>query len=235
MSADTRAERGVARAGHTCLAHLPIPATNEGSLAHLIAGRRARREFGPRPLTGVEIGLLLWAGQGITGPDGGRAAPSAGALYPVTLTLVDARGVWRYHAREHALEIACAGDCRSPLAAAAFSQEFIAKAPITIAVSARPAVLEPRYAGRAERYCVLEAGHVAQNVLLMATELGLASVPVGAFDDVAVLPTLKLGAEHLPLYLLPVGAPLTPRPSRQRQVGEGTDDDGGDPCRSGMP
>ena len=64
MSAGRRAERGVARAGHACLAHLPIPALNEGPLARLIAGRRSRREFGPRPLTGVEIGLLLWVGRG---------------------------------------------------------------------------------------------------------------------------------------------------------------------------
>ena len=34
--------------------------------------------------------------------------------------------------------------------------------------------------------CLLEAGHVAQNILLQATVLDLASVPVGGFDPAAV-------------------------------------------------
>lgn len=65
--------------------------------------RHSRREFGPRELTASEVGALLWAGQGITSEEGGRAAPSAGALHPVTLTAIDARGVWRYIPEDHAL------------------------------------------------------------------------------------------------------------------------------------
>jgi nitroreductase len=68
-------------------------------------------------------------------------------------------------------------------------------------------VLAARYEGRAERYCALETGHVAQNVLLMATALELVAVPIGAFDDKKVLAVLGLGAGDVPLYLLPVGAP----------------------------
>ena len=36
-------------------------------------------------LTKEELAQLLWAAQGVTGPDGGRAVPSAGALYPLEL------------------------------------------------------------------------------------------------------------------------------------------------------
>jgi SagB-type dehydrogenase family enzyme len=93
------------------------------------------------------------------------------------------------------------------LATAALGQECVAEAPLTIAVTARPSQLSPRYGKRAERYCMLEAGHVVQSVLLMATALGLAAVPVAAFDDEAVLAVLGLRAEHLALYLVPVGAP----------------------------
>lgn len=60
---------------------------------------------------------------------------------------------------------------------------------------------------RRERYCLLEAGHVVQNVLLQAAALGLAGVPVGAFDDGDVLEVVELGGDHLALYLVPVGAP----------------------------
>ncbi len=41
----------------------------------------------------------------------------------------------------------------------------------------------------------------------MATALGLAGVPVGAFDDNAVMDLLGLPADHRPLYLLPIGRP----------------------------
>jgi len=186
---------------------LPRPDSLGTPLYDLIARRRSRREFGRRELTETELGALLWAGQGITSPEGGRAAPSAGGLHPVMLSVVDARGVWRYVPENHALSIAETRDRGPRLAAAALDQEYVAEAPATIAVTARPAVLEPRYGERTERYCLLEAGHVAQNVLLMATALGLTAVPVGAFDDEAVLGVLALGEGSVALYLLPIGAP----------------------------
>jgi len=185
---------------------LPRPDPRATPLHGLIVSRRSHRELGRGVVTLAEAGALLWAGQGITSAGGARAAPSAGALYPITLTLVDARGVWRYFPAAHALSPAGAGDRRARLASAALGQECLGEAPLTIAVTARPAVLSARYGERAERYCTLEAGHVAQNVLLMATALGLAAVPIGAFDDEAVLAVLGLGAGHLALYLLPVGA-----------------------------
>ncbi len=191
-----------------CLDVLPRVDPRSGPLHRIIATRRSVREFGRRGLTPVEAGALLWAGQGITSAEGARAAPSAGALYPITLTVVDARGVWRYVPAQHALSAAATGDRRARLAAAALGQEHVAQAPLTIAVTARPSQLSPRYGERAERYCELEAGHIAQNVLLMATTLGLAAVPVAAFDDEAVLAVLGLGAGHSALYLLAVGAPL---------------------------
>jgi SagB-type dehydrogenase family enzyme len=72
------------------------------------------------------------------------------------------------------------------------------------AVTARTA---RKYGARAERYAQLEAGHVAQNLLLMAVGLGFGGTPVGAFDDDAVARTLNLGNGETPLYLLPIGLP----------------------------
>ncbi len=186
---------------------LPAPSADASELLRLLSRRRSRREYTPRRLTREEVGALLWAGQGITSSDGLRTAPSAGALHPMTLTLVDERGVWRYAPHDHALTPVRAGDHRSRLAAAALDQEAVAKAPATVVVTADPAVLAERYRSRSTRYCVLEAGHVAQNILLEAVALGLAAVPVGAFDDEAVRAAVELPPEHLALYLVPVGEP----------------------------
>jgi nitroreductase len=53
----------------------------------------------------------------------------------------------------------------------------------------------------------MDIGHAAGNLLLQAVALGLASVPVGAFDDAAVKQALALPQPEEPMYILPVGHP----------------------------
>lgn len=184
---------------------LPPPRRSGGpALDAVLATRRSTRTFGRRGLEDAELGQLLWAAQGVTG--GGRTAPSAGALYPITVRVVDARGVWRYVPDRHALAREDARDARAAVAAAS-GQASVAAAPVVLVVTARFAITARKYGGRAERFATLEAGHVAQNVLLEATALGLAAVPVGAFDDAALRRALRLPAGETPLYLIPVGAP----------------------------
>ncbi|MBM3494975.1 MAG: SagB/ThcOx family dehydrogenase, partial [Armatimonadetes bacterium] len=69
------------------------------------------------------------------------------------------------------------------------------------------APLAERAGPRAEKFAAMEAGHVAENVLLQATALGLASVPVGGFDEAKVTGLLKLPEGIRPVYILPLGTP----------------------------
>ncbi len=184
---------------------LPAPHTSGGaSLASVLASRRSQRTFGARELDDAELGQLLWAAQGIT--DGHRTAPSAGALYPLTIHVVDARGVWHYVPADHAVVRDAEGDHRDQLVSASFGQAAT-RAPEVLVVTADVAITAKKYGGRAERFATLEAGHVAENVLLEATALGLDAVPVGAFDEGAVRRALGLSAADTPLYLIPVGPP----------------------------
>lgn len=83
------------------------------SLTSLIRGRRSIRSFSMRELTWVEVGQLLWAAQGITEThDGLRAAPSAGALYPLELDVILPAGVFRYRCEQHSLLPRSAEDLR---------------------------------------------------------------------------------------------------------------------------
>lgn len=183
-------------------------ALHEGgaSLATVLATRRSTRVFARRELSARELSQLLWAAQGVT--DGHRTAPSAGALYPITVRVVDARGIWRYVPAEHVLIRESTRLARDGLRSAAHGQDSVRDAPATLVISAKIAVTAAKYGGRAERFATLEAGHVAQNILLTATALGLAAVPVGAFDDDMTRHALGLAASETPLYLIPVG----PRP-----------------------
>jgi len=60
----------------------------EVSLEGALARRRSVRDLTDRPLEVRQVAQLLWAAQGITGDGGKRTAPSAGALYPLSLYLV---------------------------------------------------------------------------------------------------------------------------------------------------
>ncbi len=166
------------------------------------------RELAPSELSERDVAQLAWAAQGITEPAQGlRTAPSAGALYPLEVYFVRREGTHRYVPQAHALEPAARGDLRALVAAAALAQDWIAAAPLVVVVTAVYARLRRRYGERAERYAWLEAGHVAQNVQLQAVALGLASVPVGAFDDDRVADVLGLADGERPLYLIAVGHP----------------------------
>lgn len=60
-----------------------------------------------------------------------------------------------------------------------------------------------KYGERGIRYVYMEAGHTAQNICLLATELGLGSVCIGAFDDAKLKEMLK--SKEDPIYMVLVG------------------------------
>jgi SagB-type dehydrogenase family enzyme len=186
---------------------LPTPVTDgQMSVEAALAQRRSVREYEAGPLTAAELGQLLWAAQGITDERGYRAAPSAGALYPLELYVATAEGLFHYAPGRHSLTLAREGDARPALHRAALRQEPVAQAPavfVIVAVYERTAV---KYGSeRTPRYVHLEAGHAAQNLLLQAAALGLGAVPIGAFDDAGIQRAMGLPAEEQPLYLIPVG------------------------------
>jgi len=188
---------------------LPEPLKDSNfSLERAINERRSIRSYKDAPLTLKEVSQLLWAAQGIVA-SGRRAAPSAGATYPMEIYLVAGNveglepGLYHYRNKEHVLELVKKGDLRKPLSDRALRQDMILKAPVTIVISAVFERTRARYGARAERYVYMEAGHIGQNIMLQATALGLGTVPVGAFIDSEVKSVL--GIEEEPLYLFPVG------------------------------
>ncbi len=188
---------------------LPPPeAIIQRSLYETLRSRRSIREFSQRTLEWKEISALLWAGLGVSEPRLHlRTTPSAGALYPLELDVIVQAGVFRYDPLAHALRQRTSMDVRVHLSSAALHQASVSGAPSVFVISAVPARTARRYGARGARYIEIEAGHVAQNMLMVATSLGLAGVPVGAFEDGAVHATLHLSSDETPLYLIPIGWP----------------------------
>jgi len=191
---------------------LPEPSvTGSTSLEQLLAQRRSIRDYQTTALELAEIGQLLWAAQGITHLQGLRAAPSAGALYPLELYVVTGRieglaqGVYHYAPRHHQLMKTSDADLRDALTRAAMSQDWIKHAPAVIVFTADHERTTRKYGKRGKRYVHIEVGHAAQNLFLQSESLGLATVVVGAFNDDEVARVLRLPADLQALLLMPVG------------------------------
>jgi len=175
------------------------------SLEEAIQKRRSVRKYSEKKLTLNEISQLCWACQGITSRQGFRAAPSAGAIYPLKLYVLTNDGVYHYNPESHALTKISDKDKKAALAQACFGQRFVQEAPINLVICAVYDKITPRYGQRGIRYADIEVGHAAQNVHLEAVALGLSSVPVGAFGDDAVSKVLELPKHEKPVYVIPIG------------------------------
>lgn len=175
------------------------------SLEKIVAARRSWRDFRHRPLTLEQIGQLAWSAQGQDIKSKYRTTPSAGATYPLELFVVTEQDVFSYLPSKHALEKFMDKDVRSALASAAWGQEFIEAAPLTLVFAAEFDRTTRRYGQRGIRYVYMEAGHAAQNVHLQAEAIGLGSVAVGAFDDASVSKVLSLPKNFEPVYMVVVG------------------------------
>ncbi|MGD8634616.1 MAG: SagB/ThcOx family dehydrogenase [Anaerolineales bacterium] len=183
-----------------------LPEINKASaLNNILIRRRSVRAYMPDALGDQVVSRMLWACQGITRGTH-RTAPSAGGLYPLEIYWLDDLKLAHYEPKTHQLRILTHGDLRARVARSALDQDFIAKAPATLIITAVYERVTQKYGEpRGIRYVDMEAGHAAQNVLLQATAEGLASVPVGAFHDRDISAVLGLPEEHIPLYLLPIG------------------------------
>jgi len=195
------------------------------SLEETILRRRAVRRYRREPLDLPQLSQILWSAQGITGTRGFRAAPSAGATYPLEIFVVVGKqsviaseakqapeelqaGIYHYEADSHSLSLHKPADLRPDLARATLNQEFIIDAPVDIVICALYHRTSYRYGKRGERYVHMEVGHAGENIHLQAVALGLATVEVGAFHDEEVRTVLGVDEQIKPLYIMPVGKPV---------------------------
>lgn len=199
-------------------APLPDPSGFHGlSTGEAIRARRSRRDYVSKPVSLEQLSVLLHAAQGITDLTRGfRAAPSAGALYPIETYVVAHRveglepGLYHYAVADHALERLRTGDLRAVLTLAGIGQEFLATASVCFVLSAIFQRTRWRYRERTYRYVLLEAGHIAQNLYLAATAMGLGACAVGAFLDEEVNRLLGIdGEDEAALYMVAVGKPAS--------------------------
>ena len=199
---------------------LPTSAALDVPLSAAILGRHTARSLKPAQLTLAQLSALLnysygqtrdWSEQGYPRPF--RVVPSGGALFPLEIYFHTNRvdglvpGWYHYSAAGNLLHRLKEGDDSRRLAFALVQQNLALDASVVFVISALFARSTFKYRERGYRFTLIEAGHVGQNLCLVAQGLGMGVVPLGGFLDREVDALLSLdGLMHSTLYMLAVGA-----------------------------
>ncbi|MGW4111074.1 thiopeptide-type bacteriocin biosynthesis protein [Actinosynnema sp. NPDC004786] len=198
---------------------LPEVAPPSGSLVEALSTRHtARGAELAGPLDAAQLATLLWTAQGAL-PDGRRPYPSAGARHSARLRVL----AWRvtglepgvYEVDEARRTLAHVAPAPPAEDVAATSMWFGRGAdrvdptttPALLALYVRVGALRKAYGLRALRLAFTEAGHLAQNLALVAASTGLALGVLGGFYDDMAHDVLCLdGVDDALVYLMPVAS-----------------------------
>ena len=175
-----------------------------------IKARAAAREFVKKDVSVADLSAIVWAGNGLKGPDAVSGASKAGATIPVSgdvnyvnLYVLNAKGVFRYEPTANLLKQVNAKDARGQI-----TQENIATAAFmvlfTVDNTKAPAFLKGMPALMHDM-AVGTASYGAQNIGLVAAGLKLSSIVMYNIKPDAVASSLKLSKDEVPLFIMQLG------------------------------
>lgn len=148
-------------------------------LTEITEKRRSIRAFADRPLEEEKLQRIL---------ELTSQAPSAGNL------------------QAHEIYVVTDRQQKQALAKASLGQDFVAAAPVVLVFCAHPERSAGRYGERGRLlYSLQDATIACTYAMLAVTDLGLATVWVGAFGDEAVSRAIALPSHLRPVALLPIG------------------------------
>lgn len=200
----------------------PLPAPSplsSVSLGEALSSRISARDLSPNPLSLESVTTLLHYGYGVTRSNQGtnlprpyRTVPSGGALYPLEIFFHATNvkelptGLYHYNPSHHQVRLLHEGDQTESMATSVVQPEVIKGTSLTIFLTAIFERSVFKYGDRGYRFILIEAGHVAQNMNLVSTALGLGVLNLGGFFDRDIDDLLGLdGVTHSTLYMLGIG------------------------------
>lgn len=156
------------------------------SFIKALTNRKSTREFGNKPVSKKQIESILYLSCGINNKNihglPKRFYPSAGARYPLELYFLSLNtafpsGLYHFNVINNSLEKL------KPVRKFDFKR-YIPQFDLTgvacfLLISAVFERTTSKYGGRGYRYAFMEAGHLGQNIALLASALNLGSCPVG--------------------------------------------------------
>lgn len=187
-----------------------------GSFWSLLSRRRSHRVTKGHEIEFTKIAKIMKASAGITTsmavPNSNnltqffRSYPSAGAQYPLELYALrfeqNVGSVFHFEPKNDCLSIIARDISREGLTVHSGFQDDVIKAPVYFIIAARMARTLKKYDERGYRFVLLEAGHLAQNILLSSEKLGLGACPLGRFFDDEFKNFLQINHQEELLYVV---------------------------------
>lgn len=177
---------------------LPLPPPPDTALTRLAPRRASCRAFAQKPLPLPLLSGILWGSYGVSRTERMmpadslaqmRPVPSAGGLFPLELYFISQRvenlrdGLHHYNVRHHSIETLEAAPLFERFRPALLMYSAVRDANIILFLAAVFKRTQKKYGPRGYRYILLESGHLAQNVCLLAAEANLSTLCMGGYSD----------------------------------------------------
>lgn len=154
----------------------------------VLFGRRSIRAYTERKLSRQEIDRILTAGIN---------APNARNIQS-----------WHFYAITNESEKAkLTGVCA----------DWVLSAPVVFVICTDGNELRAASPDRAERLMLQDTALAMENMLLMATDMGLGGCIIGAFDVEGCRKAFDIPQKYAPVALLPIGEPAAQAPAKPRK------------------
>lgn len=200
---------------------------NASPLFEVMQRRRTLRAVKPTQISLQALTECLYAGLGITGfvqtetatlplkmtPSGGARNPFEAFVWVRNVESLDP-GIYHYSAMEHSLQYVA--HCpNAPPQSFVQNQEWADQMPVIIFLVAVLERVTWKYNDpNAYRVVMIEAGHIAQNIMLAGTDNNLSACPTAALNHTEISTLLNLKEiTQTPIYAILIGEP-EPNPDR---------------------
>lgn len=198
---------------------LPKPKPLTVPLENALINRTTTNNMIPCVLTLEDVATLLHYSYGITRQNRNahfprflRVVPSAGGLYPLEIFFYSskikehAKGIYHYNPVSNNLRLLKVEDNVDIISESLVQKNIAYESSLIIFITAIFKKSTFKYSNRGYRFILLEAGHVAQNINIVSSGLGLGCINVGGFFDHKIDAILELdGILHSTIYVVAIG------------------------------
>ena len=186
-------------------------------LAKTIKNRHSSRDFHLKPLILTEISTILRYSCGNIGSMGNgrqrRAQPSGGARFPIEVyplivcSSEESRaGLYHYNVKDHALDLLWRYEFTASELDNLFTYSWVKNVSMIVVMTAVFARTQNKYGERGYRYAMIEAGHIGQNIYLVAESLNMKCCALGVPRENIIHPLLRIdGEEEIVFYAVAIG------------------------------
>lgn len=183
----------------------------------LLRNRRSVRKYSGEPISLIDLSYLLYFSCGLIRHDGNydttrRPYPSAGGrypleVYPLILNVSGLKkGLCHYSVRDNVIELLLQENLSSWVSKTFGRQEWILRSSVLFIITCVLDRNRIKYGDRGYRFSLIEAGHLGQNICLLAEKLKLGSCALGGYIDLEVDKLLDIQhTKEVTIYAIAVG------------------------------